>query len=145
MHQFYERCAYFTAARYMRTIDRIAIDIFKPTKFAPVYAYIMFYLEDYGDASITDIAIGLGYERTTISRLVSKLEAENLICINYSGRKAIISISETGKDFLLVANQCLDKLRLFTDSVLGETKKEMTDLLKINNQKLREGAHYDPL
>ncbi|MGX7204054.1 MarR family winged helix-turn-helix transcriptional regulator [Enterococcus pingfangensis] len=142
MHQFYERCAYFTAARYMRAVDKLTIDIFKPTGMAPAYSYIMFYLEDYGEVSITDVAAGLGYERTTVSRLVNKLEKEQLVYFNYHGRKSMVLVSDKGKQFLISANQCLDELKKTTDDLLGETKKEMTDLLTINYQKL-EGKYED--
>lgn len=143
MHQFYERCAYFTVARYMRTIDKITIEIFKPTNMAPAYSYIMFYLEDYKEASITDIALGLGYERTTVSRMINKLEQEHLVLLTNTGRKIMISVSDKGREFLVIANHCLDNLKKTTDEILGETKKEMTDLLTVNNQKLREKKRYD--
>lgn len=145
MHKFYDRCAYFTAARYMRAIDKIAIHIFKPTNMAPVYSYIMFYLEDYGPTAITDIANGLGYERTTMSRLIEKLEEAQLIYITIKGRKSIVSISESGMEFSVKANDCLNELKELTDHFFGERKKKMTDLLTENYQILEENGKNDQL
>lgn len=145
MHRFYDRCAYFTAARYMRTIDKVAIHIFKPTNMSPVYSYIMFYLEDYGPSAITDIANGLGYERTTMSRLIDKLEREQLIYITIKGRKSMVSISESGIEFSVKANDCLKKLKELTDNIFGERKKEMTALLTENYQLLEENFKVDQL
>ncbi len=137
MHQFYTDCAYFTAARYMRAIDQLTIQTFSPTGMTPAYSYIMLYLEDHTTSSITDIAIGLGYDRTTVSRLVNKLKNEQLIYVKTEGRKSLIHISVKGKDFLKLANQCLDKFKDITDNTLGTTKKEMTSLLTINYKKLK--------
>lgn len=138
MHQFYETCAYFTAARYLRQVEKVANQIYAPTGMPPAYAYIMLYLEDHGPSSITAVAQGLGYERTTVSRLVKKLAAQQLVQLTEQGRKNLVDLGLASSPFLVTANQCLDQLRAYTDEVLGPTKADMTALLTTNYNKLKE-------
>lgn len=143
MHSFYKHCAYFSAAHYMRRIEKIAAAIFRPTGLAPAYSYIMLYLEDYGSSSITDIAVNLGYDRTTVSRLVKKLRDKQLVRLKNVGRKTMVNISSEGKIFLITANQCLNELSDKTDYILQEDKGKMTALLSKNTQKLQEYTYYE--
>lgn len=143
MHQFYEKCAYFTAARYTRLIDKLATDVFKPTGMAPAYSYILLYLEDYSTASISDIANDLGYERTTVSRLIKKLSKKQLVKLQTQGRKTVVTLDTNSKTILEMANQCLAKLKKATDEILGDSKVDMTKLLTINYQKLERRKKID--
>lgn len=137
MHKFYNECAYFTAARYFRNIEKLANKIFEPTELPPAYAYILMYLEDYFEGSVTEIADTLGYERTTVSRMVKSLFEQELVEFVIVGRKKIVRLSPKGKNKLKIINECLDQMKLATDEQLGKTKQPMTELLSENYKRLR--------
>jgi DNA-binding MarR family transcriptional regulator len=142
-HHFYQTCAYFTTAKYIRTMEKLAIQVFEPTKMKPAYAYIMMYLEDHNPATIMEISRELGYERSTVSRMTKTLIEQGLLTANLQGRQTQLQLTDNGLIFLKTANRCLDRLKRLTDSILGEDKLKMTRLLVNNNQKIKDWFEDD--
>jgi len=136
-HHFYETCAYFTAARYMRTAEAVADKFFKPTGMKPAYAYLMMALEDQYPQTINNLAAKLGYERSSIYRMAQKLEQKGYIKMYLEGKSANVELLPASAPFLKTANQCLEKWGNFTTERLGSDKPTMTKLLTTNNEKLR--------
>lgn len=139
-HHFTTTCAYFTAARYMRSVEQLADRFYAPTGMKPAYAYIMLALEDQHPQTIKALSTRLGYERSSISRMVKTLANRQLVRLSAQGRATSIDLTTTSADFLQTANACLRAFSQATDDLLGETKAPMTELLTTNNQKLREGS-----
>lgn len=138
-HHFTTTCAYFTAARYMRSVEQLADRIYAPTGMKPAYAYIMLALEDQHPQTIKALSTHLGYERSSISRMVKTLANRQLVTLTAQGRATSIDLTTASADFLRTANACLTAFGNATDDLLGDTKAPMTALLTENNQKLREG------
>lgn len=136
-HHFYETCAYFTAARYMRTAESLATQVFRPTGMKPAYAYIMLALEDHHPQTVTDLATTLGYDRSSIYRMIQRLAQRDLVQMTTIGKAATIDLLPASADFLRTANQCLTTWGNLTDTKLGPDKAAMTHLLTVNNAKLR--------
>lgn len=136
-HHFYETCAYFTAARYMRTAEAVADKFFKPTGMKPAYAYLMMALEDQHPQTINNLAAKLGYERSSIYRMAQKLERNGYIKMYLEGKSANVELLPDSAPFLKTANQCLEKWGTFTTERLGSDKPTMTNLLTTNDEKLR--------
>ncbi|MFC6182036.1 MarR family transcriptional regulator [Lactiplantibacillus daowaiensis] len=136
-HHFYQTCAYFTAARYMRSIEQVADQTFAPTGLKPAYSYIMMALEDQHPMTIMQIADQLGYERSTVSRMVKSLSQKKLTTLATAGRATTVDLGPASVEFLKTANQCLTQFGQLTDQYLGTDKAPMTTLLTDNNQKLR--------
>lgn len=137
-HTFIQTCAYFTAAHYMRAVEKIANKIYAPTGMSPAYSYIMMALEDHDGVSISDLARYLGYERTSLSRMIKQLKNKGLVRLKTIGRKNLIFLSENSDDFLKTANACANKLSTVTNQILGDNKPKMTKLLVENTKKLEE-------
>lgn len=136
-HHFYETCAYFTAARYMRTAEAVADKFFKPTGMKPAYAYLMMALEDQHPQTINNLAAKLGYERSSIYRMAQKLERNGYIKMYLEGKSANVDLLPASAPFLKTANQCLEEWGTFTTDRLGPDKPTMTNLLTTNDEKLR--------
>jgi len=136
-HYFYETCAYFTAARYMRTAETVANRFFKPTGMRPAYSYLMMALEDQHPQTINELAERLGYERSSIYRMTQKLEQKGYIKMYREGKSATIDLLPASATFLKTANQCLKDWGEFTTDRLGPDKRPMTTLLTTNDEKLR--------
>lgn len=137
-HHFYETCAYFTAARYMRTVEGLATQTFAPTGMKPAYVYIMLALEDQHPQTVTALATKLGYDRSSIYRMVQRLAKQDLVRLYPVGKSATIDLLPASAAFLTTANQCLETWGRFTSEKLGDDKAAMTRLLTTNNQKLRK-------
>jgi MarR family transcriptional regulator, organic hydroperoxide resistance regulator len=138
MHQFYTTCAYFTAAKYMRTVEKFTDKIFEPTRLKPAYSYIMMFIQDDDEKKITNIAQALGYDRSSVSRMCQKLVQLGYLTERQFGRSIGFEITNEGEQFLITANECLKQLAQTTDSVLGTEKKGLTSLLVSSTDRLKE-------
>ncbi|WDF83220.1 helix-turn-helix domain-containing protein [Lacticaseibacillus pabuli] len=136
-HNFYHTCAYFTGARYMRTVEMLADQIFAPTGMKPAYSYIMMALEDKHPMSISEIKDELGYDRSSISRMIRVLEKRNLVSLSAAGRATEIDLTPDSANFLVLANQCLHEFGKMSIDVLGADKDKTTEMLTEDNVRLR--------
>ena len=137
-HHFQESCAYFTAAKYMRAVERHADAVFAPTGMKPAYSYIMLTLEDAHPQSVTDLADVLGYERSSMSRMVKTLAGKGLVELTPQGRTTQVDFGTKAADWLPVADECLAQWGQTTDALLGQGKKVMVDALVANTRKLED-------
>ncbi|KRK97663.1 hypothetical protein FD04_GL001699 [Secundilactobacillus odoratitofui DSM 19909 = JCM 15043] len=135
-HHFQESCAYFTAAKYMRAVERHADAAFAPTGMKPAYSYIMLTLEDAHPQSITNLAEVLGYERSSISRMVKTLATKHLVTLTAQGRTTQVDLGAQATDWLPVANACLAEWDRVANERLGQGKQVMVDALVANTRKL---------
>ena len=136
-HHFYETCAYFTAARYMRTAEAVANKFFEPTSMRPAYSYLMMAMEDQHPQTVSQLAETLGYERSSLYRMAQKLAKMGYISMYLEGKSATIDLLPASVPFLKTANQCLEAWGSFTTDKLGTDKPAMTSLLTTNDEKLR--------
>ncbi|GEK28175.1 MarR family transcriptional regulator [Furfurilactobacillus siliginis] len=120
-HTFYTDCSYFTAAKYTREITRIANQDFKPTGMPAAYAYILLTLEDYDELSINDLVDLLGYERSSLMRMLDKLAKQQLIEIDQVSHKNRIRLAAGSADMLKLANECLTTYSAHSQQLLGAT------------------------
>ncbi|WP_225428254.1 MarR family winged helix-turn-helix transcriptional regulator [Levilactobacillus enshiensis] len=122
----------------MRSIEQLADKIYAPTGMKPAYAYIMMTLEDTHPLTIQQLSHRLGYERSSISRMVKTLANKQLVTLTAQGRATQIALAPASVGFLQIANACLATFSQTTDNLLGDQKAPMTQLLTNNNQKIRE-------
>lgn len=79
----------------------------------------------------------LGYDRSSVSRMVKTLSDKDLVSLSSRGRATIITLTPNGRKFLEIANKCREEFGKITDELLGEDKAKMTALLTSNEKKLR--------
>lgn len=135
-HHFQESCAYFTAAKYMRAVERHADTAFAPTGMKPAYSYIMLTLEDAHPQSITALAAGLGYERSSISRMVQTLAKHQLVRLATKGRTTQVDLGPQAGEWLPIAQECLLQWDRTANELLGSDKQVMVAALVANTRKL---------
>ncbi|MFT8871905.1 MAG: MarR family transcriptional regulator [Sporolactobacillus sp.] len=123
-HPFYNTCPYFTAARYMREMEKIAQKIYAPTGMAPAYSYIMMALQDKNPQTINELSEKLGYDHSSISRMTKKLADKQLIQQTSSGRTTLLQLTSEGETFLNTINKCSNQTEQFTASVFGASGKK---------------------
>jgi hypothetical protein len=137
-HHFQQTCAYFTASRYMRAAERQADSIFAPTGLKPAYSYIMLTLFDQHPQSVTSLADELGYERSSISRMVKTLSGRNLVRLTSIGRTTQVDLGPDADSWLPTAEACLSHWGKTTDELFGNEKRVMVDALVANTRKLEQ-------
>lgn len=135
-HHFQQTCAYFTAAKYMRAAERLADHVFAPTGMKPAYSYIMLTLVDQHPTSITQLAETLGYERSSMSRMIKQLAAKQLVSLTTQGRTTQVDLGTRSPAWLPLAEACLSKWGETTNTLLGENKVPMVNLLVQNTERL---------
>lgn len=140
-HTFYTDCSYFTAARYTREITRIANQDFKPTGMPAAYAYILLTLEDYSELTINDLVQLLGYERSSLMRMLDKLAKQQLIEISQISHKNSIRLAPQSTAMLELANKCLIDYSKHSQQLFGETvSKALTKGLVAATEQLHSQA-----
>ncbi|WP_127134856.1 MarR family winged helix-turn-helix transcriptional regulator [Veillonella caviae] len=137
--QYFEDCPYFTAAKYLRKMEQVTEAYLKETGLAPAYAYILEALDRYDDVnSIMSISHALGYERSTVSRLVKKLEKEGLVELSPDGRATHVALTAAGKrldDELIKPS--IAKYSADMDTLLGgQERVQLTYLLVESTEKI---------
>lgn len=135
-HHFQQTCAYFTAAKYMRAAERLADQVFAPTGMKPAYSYIMLTLVDQHPTSITQLAETLGYERSSMSRMIKQLASKQLVSLSTQGRTTQVDLGAHSPAWLTIAEACLSKWGETTNTLLGENKAPMVNLLVQNTERL---------
>lgn len=136
-HQFYQTCAYFTAEKYTRAVEKLAGQVFMPTQLPPPYSYIMMFVEDHNPTTIMQITRNLGYDRSSVSRMTKKLVNLGFLSTTNKGRETQLMLTTKGISFLKIANNCLNNLKKLTDELLGTDKVKMTTLLNESEKKIR--------
>ncbi|MFX3618675.1 MAG: MarR family winged helix-turn-helix transcriptional regulator [Sporolactobacillus sp.] len=141
-HQFYRTCPYFTAAKYMREMEKTAQKFFAPTGMSPAYSYIMMTLQDKNPQTINELSCKLGYDHSSISRMTKKLADKNLILQISSGRTTLLQLTREGETFLEIANRCSKKIEQHTAMIFGENGKKqlVQDLIKAYQELKKSNA-----
>lgn len=138
---YFKNCSYFTAAKYMRKMEQMANLYFKDTGLPPAYNYILEALDRYDEVnSIMSISHALGYDRSSISRMVKQLESKNLVKLSAEGRTTKVELTEEGKRLdHEVIKKCIASYYEAANNLFGQDNIQiMTQSLVRNTQKLED-------
>ena len=137
----FENCTYFTAAKYLRRMEQLAGRYLRETGLPVPYNYILDALDRYEEIdSIMSISQALGYDRSTVSRMVKQLEAGGLVALRAEGRRTRVELTEKGRRLDHdVIKKCLATYYEEVTELFGaESRKEMTRLLVRNTELIEQ-------
>lgn len=116
----YSKCLYFTANALARKIDKLAQESWSKIDLSPSHAYLLMLAIEEPGIQPTAIAEHLQLRRSTITRLLEKLEDKKLLIRTTEGKTTNVYPTPKGKELLPKMKECVNEFYSCYASILGK-------------------------
>lgn len=132
---YFKECLFFTVNRLSRVITKMAEDEFAVTGISPTSAFLLMCVYEKDGISQKEIGQSLHLQPSTVTRLIEKLVAKNLLYNRVEGRLSLIFATDKGKAMEVVINECWNNLRSRYNIILGKEGDDLSlQLYEVSNQ-----------
>ncbi|MCC3373784.1 MarR family winged helix-turn-helix transcriptional regulator [Cohnella sp. REN36] len=138
---YFKECLYFSANRLGRIITKMAEDAFAASGVSPTAAFLLMALYEKDGISQKELGQILHLQPSTVTRLIEKLAAKQLLYNRMDGRLSLIYATDKGKSLEALIHQCWDALRERYRTILGDEGDELSlHLYEVCNRLEQPGA-----
>lgn len=132
---YFKECLYFTANRLGRVITKMAEDAFAISGLSPTAAFLLMAAYEKDGISQKELGQILHLQPSTVTRLIEKLAAKNLLYNRVDGRLSLIYVTDKGRALEQTIHQCWDQLRERYATILGDEGDALSlHLYEVSNQ-----------
>jgi DNA-binding MarR family transcriptional regulator len=110
-----------------RRIDRLASEAFRAVEVAPSHAFVLVALAEAPRrrATASQLADAMTFDRSTVTRLIQRLEEQHLVKRTREGRNAWMSIQPAGLRLIPAIHEAWHYLYRSCSDELGESEAEV--------------------
>jgi DNA-binding MarR family transcriptional regulator len=132
---YFKECLFFTANRLSRVITKMAEDEFAVNGMSPTAAFLLMSVYEKDGISQKELGQILHLQPSTVTRVIEKLVAKNLLYNRVEGRLSLIFATDKGKAMEVVINECWNNLRSRYNTILGKESDDLSlQIYEVSNQ-----------